>query len=366
MTTRLMLSGTLLGLTLVASACGDASMPAAGATISTPPVLQLAPENVATAAARELVSGPLVSGQLWPAREATVRAQVGGSVVALSIDRGERVKAGSVIARIASRDLDVALESAKAGVRSAETSLAVSRSELLRTESLVKGGALAARDLDQAKTIVANAEAGLAAARSRETSVLQQLEDTVLRAPFDGIVNEKPANLGDVVAPGSPIVSIIDPSSLRLEGLVPSDQLSQTRPGAPVVFAIRGFPGQTFTGRIDRLSATADPVTRQVTIFVTVPNVKGQLIAGLFAEGRVESSRHTGVVIPFAAVDETGPTPWVTRLRDGKAERVVVELGPRQSDVELVEVTTGVAAGDVLVLGSAKGVSPGTPVKVLG
>ena len=98
---------------------------------------------------------------------------------------------------------------------------------------------------------------------------------------------------------------------------------------------------------------------------MSLPNSGGQLIAGLFADGRVETTVRKGVVIPLSAVDETGPTPVVTRIRSGSAERIAVTLGPRSSATEDVEVVTGVAAGDVLVVGSAKGIAPGTAVKVI-
>jgi membrane fusion protein (multidrug efflux system) len=350
----------MLGLT--ASGCGGTAdsnaAPSAAAN-----VVHLAPENVATVTTGKLSSGPVVSGQLTPAREASVRAQVGGSIVALSVDRGDPVTAGADIARISSRDLDAARASADAAVRSSETALAVAQSEAQRAETLVKGGALAARDLEQANNAVSTAQAQRAAAVARLRSVEQQLADTVIKAPFAGVVSARPASIGDVIAPGTELVTIIDPSSMRLEAQVPSEQLSQVRPGARVHFAIRGISGE-FTGRVDRINPSADPVTRQVSIFVSLPNTGGRLIAGLFAEGRVESATRQGLVVPLSAVDETGPRPVVTRVRDGKAERVEVALGIREADTEQVEVTSGVTAGDVLVVGSARNLSPGTPVVV--
>jgi membrane fusion protein, multidrug efflux system len=147
---------------------------------------------------------------------------------------------------------------------------------------------------------------------------------------------------------------------------VPSDQIDEVRPGARVRFTIRGAPNQTFAGTVDRLSPIADPVTRQVSIFVTLPNSGGKLIAGLFANGRIETATREGVVVPLSAVDETGASPTVTRVRDGKAEKVVVDLGIRQTETEQVEITRGVAAGDLLIVGSAKGVAAGTPVSIVG
>src|SRR5690606_15376401 len=116
-----------------------------------------------------------------------------------------------------------------------------------------------------------------------------------------GVVSERPANAGDIVSPGTALVTIIDPSSMRLEAAVASDQVALVRPGAKVRFRIRGVSDEEFIGTIDRLSPTADPVTRQVTIFVTLPNIGGKLIAGLFAEGRVDAETRRGVIVPLGA-----------------------------------------------------------------
>jgi len=356
-------SGVLTGFALVNAGCGGGERAAAESSTSAA-VVQLAPENVATAKVAEMAAGPTVSGQLTAAREATVRAQVGGSLVALPVDRGQSVQEGALIAKISSRDLEASFASSKAAVTSAETALAVARTEHQRTEALVKGGGLAARDLEQTRNAVSMAEAQLAAAKARQQSVWQQIDDTSVTAPFAGIVSARPASLGDVVSPGTELVTIIDPSSLRLEALVPSDQIAQVKPGASVHVSIRGVDG-TVVGRVERVSPSADPVTRQVSIFVSVPNQNGKLIAGLFADGRVHTATRQGVVVPLSAVDETGAVPFVTRVKDGKAERVAVELGIRQLDTEQVEVTMGIASGDVLIIGSAKGVAAGTPVNVV-
>ncbi len=257
------------------------------------------------------------------------------------------------------------MASARAAVRSAETALDTAKAEAQRTAALVTGGALATRDLEQANNAVSAAEAQVAAAHARLTSVEQQIDDTIVRAPFAGVVSARPASVGDVVSPGTAIVTIIDPSSMRLEAFVPSDQLSRVRLRARVRFEIRGAPG-AFVGRVDRIGAVADPVTRQVSIFVSLPNDSGKLLAGLFAEGHVEDTTHDALVVPLSAVDETGPQPTVTRIRDGKAERVPVTLGVREGTTERVEVTSGVQLGDVLIVGSSKNVPAGTPVKVVG
>jgi RND family efflux transporter MFP subunit len=331
-----------------------------------PAPIQIGSESVAVVKREELRTGPIISGQLSAAREATVRAEVGGSLVQMTVDEGQPVKQGTVLARIAARDLSDAVTSARVGVEAAEAALSLARSEAQRTESLVKGGALAQRDLENAQNAVATAQSQLAAARARLSSAQAQLGDTVVRAPITGVVSDKPANAGDVVTPGTALYTIIDPSSMRLEASVRSDEIGALKPGIRVEFTVRGYAGQTFSGRIERISPAADPATRQVPIFVSIPNVSGRLIAGLYAEGRVETEVRRSLVVPGNAIDETSGSPVVTRVRDGKAERVNVKVGIRDRDTERVEVLEGLFEGDVLLTGAARSVTPGTAVTVNG
>ena len=300
----------------------------------------------------------------WPARSATVRAEVGGSVIALTVDEGERVARGQILARLEARDLEEAHRSAEVAVRAAEQALAIAQREAARTEVLVRGGALAERDLELARNQVAAAESQLAAARARLAAAAQQLADTIVRAPIDGVVSIRSASAGDVVSPGAPLVTIIDPSSLRLEAAVPSERVAEIRVGAPVTFEVRGYPGRAFLGRIARVSPAADPATRQVKILVDIPNADRRLIAGLFAEGRVKSTVRQALVVPVSAVDTGAAAPTVTRIAGGRAERVEVRLGLRDPEREVVEILSGLRPGDQVLVGAARALSPGTPVAV--
>ena len=352
----------VLGTAMLAAACGGNGAPPAPAGAGPAAGVSIGPESVFTVASGEIRTGPLLSGELRAAREATVRAKMPGSVLEVRAEEGQTVQRGAVIARIEARPLQDALVSSQSAVRSAEQSLAVAEREADRTASLVKGGALAERDLELSRTAVAGAQAQLADARARLASVRQQLDDAVVTAPIGGVVSGRPVNAGDVVSPGTPIATIIDPSSMWLEASVQSEFLSALKIGTPVEFEVRGYPGQTFDGHIERIAPAADPVTRQVTIFVDVPNTRGKLVAGLFAEGRVTSERRQAIVVPATAVDTGGQSPWVLRLRDGKAERVPVQVGVRDDRSERIEILAGVAAGDVLLTGAARAVTPGTPV----
>jgi multidrug efflux pump subunit AcrA (membrane-fusion protein) len=134
--------------------------------------------------------------------------------------------------------------------------------------------------------------------------------------------------------------------------------------GATVEFTVRGYD-MPFHGRIERIAPQADAATRQVPIYVSIPNVGGRLVAGLFAEGRVLSQSASGIVVPSNAVNTNDPSmPWVLRVSDGKTERVNVKLGLRDPRTELVNVASGLKDGDVLLRGASQGITPGTSVKV--
>ena len=151
---------------------------------------------------------------------------------------------------------------------------------------------------------------------------------------------------------------------MRLEASVPAQALALVRVGLPVEFSVAGYEGRRFTGRVTRVNPSADPVTRQVRIIATIPNSGAALVAGLFAEGRVAAESHTGPVVPIAAVDERGVRPSVMRIKNGRVEKTEIELGLRDDQSETVEARSGVVPGDTLLLGTARGITPGTPVKV--
>jgi RND family efflux transporter MFP subunit len=325
--------------------------------------VQVGPENVITVQRGRIVTGPLVSGELRAQREATVRAELGGSMLQVAVEEGQTVKRGTLLGRIEAAALDDTRRSAESAVKSARSQLAVAEREAERTAQLVAAGALAARDLEVARSNVTAAEAQLADAQARLVSARKQLGDAVLRSPIDGIVADRTVNTGDVVTTGTALFTIIDPSSMRLEASVPSEELGSLRVGAAVQFSVRGYE-QPFEGRIDRISPQADQTTRQVPIFVSVPNSGGRLVAGLFAEGRVVSESADGLIVPLNAVNSAGGRPWVMRVAGGKTEKVEVKVGLRDPRTERIQLLSGVNEGDIILRGAAQGITPGTAVSL--
>lgn len=324
----------------------------------------IGPENILVVPLDTLRTGPALSGTLVADRVATVRAQIGGAVLRTMAEQGERVGAGQPLAMIDDAGIRDALLAARSGVSSAQSSAELAARDLQRSTTLLEAGAIAQRDLDNARRGNTAAQAALQDARSRLASAQEQQSRTRVVAPFTGIVSERQINAGDVVNPGGAMFTVVEPSTMRLEASVPADQLGSVRLGAPVLFSVTGYPGRTFTGRVTRVNPVADPATRQVRIYVSVPNAGSTLVAGLFAEGRVASDTRTAAVIPINAVDERGLRPSVMLLKGGKVRKVEVALGLRDESSERVEVTAGLAAGDTLLVGAARGITAGTEVRV--
>jgi RND family efflux transporter MFP subunit len=351
-------------LVLPLAACGRDGTAADAKAENAPTVLTVGPENVAIVQRGLLSSGPAISGALTPEREATIRAETGGSLVQTYVDQGSRVSKGQLLGRIDASAIEDQYLSARSAVTAAQSSADNAKRELERTERLFSAGAIAQRDLDQARNANTAAQSQLADAKARLANAAKQLAYTKIEAPFSGIVSLRSASAGDVVSPGTALFTVVDPTSMRFEASVPADQLSQARVGAPVSFTVNGYPGRTFTGKVSRVSPTADPATGQVRITVAVPNPASGLVGGLFADGRIASQAHEALTVPYTAVDVRGVRPWVLRVKGGKAERQDVQLGLRDEATERVEITSGVQTGDTLLLGTAQGITPGTPVRV--
>jgi RND family efflux transporter MFP subunit len=355
-----------LTLSAAGTGCGGEDKAKAEAEESGPPPVLLGPENLAVVQETTLATGPIISGSLTAVREAQVRAETSGPVREIRAEAGQRVASGAVLAKLDDTALHDAFLSARAAQRSAEVTLDDARRDLERDNRLHQAGAVSERDLERSKTRVSNAEAAMADARARLVSAQEQLEKTTVRAPFAGVVSEREISAGDVVQSGTPLYTVVDPSRMQLEATVPADQLQSLKVGSPVEFTVSGFGTRRFQGRIDRINPSVDPATRQVRIYVTIPNRDQGLVAGLFAEGRVESQRRQVPAIPLVALDPKGSSNEVLRLQSARVRRARVELGIRDLASEMVEVVRGLSVGDTVLLGSSQGLADGTVVRVQG
>jgi RND family efflux transporter MFP subunit len=353
----------LLGATAF-GATGCKKNDASGAEVAKVETMLVGPENVAVVRSEQIRTGPAINGSLAPEQQATIRAEMSGSVVQTYAEAGQRVAKGQALAQIDASVLREQQLSARSALTTAQSSYDIAQRDLARNVTLEKAGAIAERDLERARNTLLSAQGQLNNARAQLANVNKQLDKASVQAPFAGVVSQRQVSAGDVVSPGTALFTVVDPASMQLEASVPAEALSQVRVGMPVEFRVNGYPNRSFAGRITRMNPTADPATRQVKIVASIPNAGNTLVGGLFAEGRVSSESRTVPMVSQSAVDERGLRPTVVRLRNGKIEKVEVGLGIRDAADETVEITSGLAPGDTVLLGAARGISPGTPVKV--
>lgn len=353
---------TVVAVAVLVAGCNEGD--AADAKSDAPEPVVIGAENVVLVTQTEIASGPAISGALTPEREATVRAEISGPVLQTFADEGSRVSRGTLLARLDDASVRDAFLSARSALTTAQMSADIAQRELARQERLAEAGAIAERDLEATRRSNVAAQSQLADARARVTIAQEQLDDTRITAPFPGAVSARHVSAGDVVQPGGALYTIVDPSSMQLEAAVPAQQLSAVTVGAPVTFTVNGYPGRKFVGSVRRINPTADAATGQVRIVVSIPNAANNLVAGLSADGRVATARRPALTAPQIAVDLRSVKPFVVRLKNGKAERVDVEIGLRDEETEQVEIRKGVGRGDTLLIGAALGITPGTVVKV--
>jgi membrane fusion protein, multidrug efflux system len=290
-----------------AKAAGDSASAATPATPAAPTAVVLTPQDVATAALADVTTGVLVTGSLEPAEQVTIAAQVNGTVGPIRVDRGSRVWRGQQLTTIAAAGVRSQAAGAQANVAAAEAQLVVARTQRDAAQRLFQAGAASRVDAENAQAAYVAAEARVAAAKAEATAAGEAAGFTIVTSPLGGAVSQRKVEPGQAVQVGDELMTIVNTNTLELAGRVPVDQAAGIRVGQPVAFSLDAFPGRTFEGTVARKDPAADPSTRQVGVYVRLPNRGGEITAGQFARGQVSGQRIAGVVtVPATAVVGTG------------------------------------------------------------
>jgi membrane fusion protein (multidrug efflux system) len=365
-----MLRKSLLALAIAAAlvACGkSATEPekgakAAGGKDEPKVTLQMSPEDVLTIESNALASGPVITGSIQPERRADLRAEVGAIVLQVLKENGEQVRKGDVLLRLDETSIRDSLTSAEEATRAAEQSLAQAQRMFERQKTLLASGMVSTTAMEDAEMRRNNAQSDVAAARSRSVTARQQLTRTLVRAPFDGIVSERKVSNGDTAQVGKELIKVIDPTSMRFEGMVSADKIGVVRMGQPVLFRVNGYPGLNFNGKVKRVDPAANSVTRQVEVLVEFAEASQPHVAGLYAEGRVESQTSSSLMIPPSALVQAGDNNYVWRVKGGMLSKVPLSIGTRDERSGRWQVLSGLQSGDMVVRVPASGFKDGQKV----
>lgn len=323
----------------------------------------LQPGDVAVAELMPLNAGVLLTGTLNPYRIVEVRAQVPGIVSRLAVDRGDAVRSGQLIAVLEAEGIRSAAAGAQAQVSAAQAALAVARQRLESSRKLYERGAISEIDMKTAQAGFEAAEGQLAAARAQASAAGESARRATVTSPIAGEVSLRHVSQGEAVSPGDPLVTVVNSTQLELAGQIPVQQAVHVQPGQRVEFTLDAYPGQRFEGTVARVEPTADPATRQVGVYLRLPNSGRRIVGGLFANGRVITGAvDTVLVVPEAAVRTEAEASHVFVVEQDRLVRRSVVPGVRDPAAGRIQIVSGVNAGERVLVAPGV-VQENTPVR---
>jgi RND family efflux transporter MFP subunit len=332
----------ILAATVLASGCGPAktdSESAAGA-----PAARV---RLATATATEILLPIESAGTVRPRRTAQVAAKVMGSIEEMPVALGQHVRAGDIVARIAADEISARAAQARAQLNTAERDLERERNLLAKSASTAE--------------TVRGLEDRLSAAQAVAREAEDMLGYTTVRAPFDGTVSRKFADVGDLASPGMELVEVEEAGGFQVEAPIPDSVAGRLEAGAVLSVDVPDR-GISFQGRVSELSSSADPAAHTVTAKIAVPS--GIAIrSGEFARVTLNGAPVAAIMIPASAVATIGQMQRVfVAGPDGRASLRLVRTGGVRGD--MVEVLSGIDSNERVVVSPSAGLRDGQALEI--
>ncbi len=330
------------------------------------------------------------SGYVTARRQATVSSKVTAKVLEVLIEEGMEVKAGQILARLDASNTDASLKLAEAEVRAAQTvleetkvQLAESKLRLDRTRALVKDSVVSQAELDRIQAESDSLEARLRRQREEELVAerrldvwTQQLEDTIIRAPFDGVVTTKDAQPGEMISPVTAgggftrtgIGTVVDMSSLEIEVDVNESYINRVRAGQAVAAVLDAYPEWTIPARVIAIVPTADRDRATVRVRIGFDSLDPKILPDMgvkvaFREEVQEQASRRAVIIPSAALRKDEGRDVVFVVSGERVERRAVTVGLDAGGEEAL-VLAGIAGGESVVIEAPADLADGDEVEV--
>lgn len=329
------------------------------------------------------------SGYVVASRKAAVAAKTTGRLEWLGVEEGSRVKAGEIVARLENRDLVASLDHLKAVAQSAASSLEQARAELTdarqaydRQHDLLKQGIVAKADFDTAEARyrravagVAGAEASLRAAQASRRGADVALDYSLIRAPFDGVVLTKNADIGDIITPlgaaanaKAAVVTIADLASLEVEADVAESNLAQVKKNQPCEVSLDALPGIRFQGYLHTIVPTADRSKASVMVKIRFsdhdPRILPEMSArvAFLARSVTQEEQQPRIAINPAAISVKGSQTRVFRIVNDRVKVTPITLGRKLGDLQEVN---GLKTGERIILRPLEKLKDGSRIMVL-
>src|SRR4051795_7781523 len=344
-----------------------------------------------------------VTGSLAADEQAEVAAETAGRVIATPVERGTRVAAGAVLIRISGQETAASLREAEANaaqiearlgltagqpfdpehvpeVLNAKASLDWAEADFNRIKSLLDQKVVSQAEYDQkltqvqaarqqyqlAQNVAQQSYRGLQAARARVDLARKSAADTVVRAPFNGIVAERLVGTGDYVSKGTKVATVVRIDPVRVELTVPEQYLSQVSTGQAVKLSVDAYPNEVFTAKVRFVSPALKSDQRALIVEAVAPNADGRLKPGLFATALLQQpGAAPAMLVPASAVETVAGTSRVYVLSAAnKVEERIVTLGEKLGD--RIELATGVKAGETVAADPRGKLADGVRVQIEG
>lgn len=350
---------------LLANRLPPAPIAATLAAPETPRVMQLHPLEVVAVQPQRVEDLVKVTGTIHPGQEAAIASQVSGLAETVAVRPGDHVEAGQLLVEVGTTDLRLQVDQQRSTMASTMVQLRAAQTTLERTLALSDKGLAAQTTLDSAQAQVDQLTAALATQQSQ----VAQAETNLLRArvvaPFAGTVSSRAIEPGQIVNPGTTMLSIVDLSTVRVEVIAALKDSARIEAGQSVRLTVQGMEEDTFTGTVDRVSPVAEAGTRSIKVYLTLDNPDGVLRGGMFVTGNIVVQQVEDVLaVPTTAIQTRDETSYVLAVVDGVLEERSVETGAEWPTKALVEARSGLAAGDMIVGTALSGLSDGTPVVI--
>jgi len=312
--------------------------------------LLLTSEDLLTVGSEDDGAGVAINGAIQPERRADLRAEVSTIVLQVLKDNGDKVHRGDLLVRLDDTSIRDTLNSAEASARASEQAYDQAQRQYQRLVKLRETGMVSTQAVEDGQIRRDTTQSDLEAAKARVVSARQQLDRTEARAPFDGVVSDRKVSAGDTAQVGKELVKVIDPHSMRFEGMVSADHIGEVKTGQPVKFRIHGYADKVFTGKIARVNPSTNTSTRQVEVLVSfIDNTDQLLLAGLYAEGHIDTGAESHLMIPASVIVKEGEQQFVWKVHNDVLQKAPLSVGKRDERTGAFELTSGIASGDMVL-----------------
>jgi len=366
--TRRRAVGVTVGVLVLGALAGSVALRAnrnADPPGAAPVALELAAPDLASVEHAALPRWLPLSGTLQPVDQTTVKSKVSGEIRQVTFREGQAVKAGQVIVRFDTADLDAKLTDRIGALEAGRAQLALAEKTRAQNQLLLKQNFISQTAYDSAESNLSVSQGTLKSIEAQAQLAKNALRDAVVLAPLSGTVAKRHVQPGEKVSFDAPLVTIVDLTEMELQAMVPANDIPELSLGMKVALAIDGFGDRRFTGTIERINPTTEAGTRAILVYIHIPNPDAALRGGMFGTGRVTLAAGAPVpTLPAVAVHVEAGQNFVWTIENGKLARRIVTVGRRDDTAGRVEIKTSLPAGTRILAAPFDNLKVGAPALV--